>query len=77
MMTEILLAAAVANTTAPTVATQNGLDIGDYTRIVALIATAATFSLTYLHGSRSELTRIARETLKKFQRIIVYNITNL
>jgi hypothetical protein len=52
MMTQILLAAAVANTTAPTVATQNGLDIGDYTRIGALIATAATFSLTYLHGSR-------------------------
>jgi hypothetical protein len=67
MMTQILLAAAVANTTASTVATQNGLDIGDYTRIVALIATAATFALTYLHGSRSEQTRIARETLKNFR----------
>ena len=64
MMTQILLAAAVANTTAPTVATQNGLDIGDYTRIVAVIATAATFALTYLHGSRSELIRIARDIEK-------------
>jgi hypothetical protein len=41
MTTEILLAA-VANTTAST-ATQNGLDIGDITGIVALAATAITF----------------------------------
>ena len=64
MVTEILLAA-VANTTASTAATQNGLDIGDYTGIVALVATAITFALTYRHGCQSEQTRIARDTWKK------------
>ncbi|MCD6037863.1 MAG: hypothetical protein K0S67_1751 [Nitrososphaeraceae archaeon] len=61
MVTEMLLAA-VANTTA---STQNDLDIGDYTGIVALIATAITFALTYRHGTQSEQTRIARETWEK------------
>jgi hypothetical protein len=64
MVTEILLAA-VANTTASNTATQNGLDIGDFTGIVALVATAITFALTYRHGSQSEQTRIARDTWKK------------
>jgi hypothetical protein len=54
MVTEMLLAA-VDNTTASTAATQNGLDIGDYyTGIVAFVATAITFALTYRHGSQSE-----------------------
>jgi hypothetical protein len=57
MVTEMILAA-VANTTASTAATQNGLDIGDYTGIGALIATAITFFLTYRHGTDSEQTRI-------------------
>jgi hypothetical protein len=57
MVTAILLAA-VANTTASTAATQNGLDIGDYIGIVALVATAITFALTYNHGTQSEQTRI-------------------
>jgi hypothetical protein len=39
MVTELLLGA--TNTT--TAATQNGLDIGDYTGIVALAATSITF----------------------------------
>lgn len=47
------------------VTTQNGLDIGDFTGIVALVATAITFALTYRHGSQSEQTRIARDTWKK------------
>jgi hypothetical protein len=38
MVTKILLA--ITNTAASTTATQNGLDIGDYTGIVALVATA-------------------------------------
>jgi hypothetical protein len=42
MVTEMILAA-VANTTSSTAATQNGLDIGDFTGIVALVATAITF----------------------------------
>lgn len=54
MVTELLLGA--TNTT--TAATQNGLDIGDYTGIVALAATSITFFLTYHHGSQSEQTRI-------------------
>jgi hypothetical protein len=62
MVTEILLA--VANTTATT-STQNNFDIGDYTGIVALGATAITFYLTYRHGTQSEQTRIARETWEK------------
>jgi hypothetical protein len=60
-----MLLAAVANTIASTAATQNDLDIGDYTGIVALVATAITFALTYRHGSQSEQTRIARDTWKK------------
>jgi hypothetical protein len=64
MVTEILLAT-VANTTASTSASQNGLDIGDYTGIVALVATAITFALTYRHGTQSEQTRIAREIWEK------------
>jgi hypothetical protein len=40
-------------------------DIGDYTGIVALAATAITFALTYRHGTQSEQTRIARETWEK------------
>jgi len=43
----------------------NGLDIGDFTGIVALVDTAITFALTYRHGSQSEQTRIARDTWKK------------
>jgi len=46
MVTGIVLLA-VANTTASTTATPYGLDIGDITGIVALIATAITFALTY------------------------------
>jgi hypothetical protein len=42
MVTEIL-SAAIANTTTSTAATQNGLDIGDITGIVALVATAIIF----------------------------------
>jgi hypothetical protein len=57
MVTEMILAA-VANTTASTAATQNGLDIGDYTGIGALIATAITFFLTYRHDTDSEQTHI-------------------
>jgi hypothetical protein len=49
MVTEIVLAA-VADTTTPNT-TQNGLDIGEYTGIVALVATAITFFLTYRHGT--------------------------
>lgn len=64
MVTEMLLST-VANTTASTATTQNGLDIGDFTGIVALVATAITFALTYRHGSQSEQTRIARDTWKK------------
>jgi hypothetical protein len=64
MVTEIL-SAAIANTTTSTAATQNGLDIGDITGIVALVATAITFALTYRHGTQSEQTRIARETWEK------------
>jgi hypothetical protein len=63
MVTEIVLLV-VTNTTA-TAATQNDFDIGDYTGIGALIATAITFFLTYSHGTRSEQTRIARETWEK------------
>ena len=63
MLTEIVLLV-VTNTTA-TAATQNGFDIGDYTGIGALIATAITFFLTYRHGTQSEQTRIARETWEK------------
>jgi hypothetical protein len=57
MVTEMLLST-VANTTASTATTQNGLDIGDYTGIGALAATAITFFLTYRHGTQSEQTRI-------------------
>jgi hypothetical protein len=64
MVTEMLLSA-VANTTASTAATQNGLDIGNFTGIAALVATAMTFALTYRHGSQSEQTRLARETWEK------------
>jgi hypothetical protein len=39
-------------------ATQKDFDIGEYTGIVALVATAITFFLTYRHGSQSEQTRI-------------------
>jgi hypothetical protein len=60
-----MLLAAVANTTASTAATQNGLDIGDFTGIVALVATAITFYLTYRHGTQSEQTRVARDRWKK------------
>jgi hypothetical protein len=65
MVTEMLLAAAVANTIASTAATQNDLDIKDYIGIVALAATAITFFLTYRHGTQSEQTRIARDRWKK------------
>jgi hypothetical protein len=41
------------------------IDIGDYTGIVVLVATAITFALTYRHGTQSEQTRIARDTWKK------------
>jgi hypothetical protein len=41
------------------------LDIGDFTGIVALVATAITFALTYRYGSQSEQTRLARDTWKK------------
>jgi hypothetical protein len=62
----LLLAAALANTTtASTTTTQNDFDLGDYTGIVALGATAITFFLTYRHGTQSEQTRIARETWEK------------
>jgi hypothetical protein len=60
MVTEIILLA-----TANTATTQNGLDIGDYTGIGALVATTITFYLTYSHGTQSEQTHIARETWEK------------
>jgi hypothetical protein len=59
MVTEMLLST-VANTTASTAATQNGLDIRDYTGIGALVATAITLYLTYRHGIQSEQTCTAR-----------------
>jgi hypothetical protein len=39
----LLLAAALANTTTASTTTQNDFDLGDYTGIVALGATAITF----------------------------------
>lgn len=59
MVTEIFLA--VVNTTSSNAA-QNNFDIGDFTGIGVLVATAITFYLTYRHGTQSEQTRIARET---------------
>ncbi|MDQ4056930.1 MAG: hypothetical protein M3156_05880 [Thermoproteota archaeon] len=47
-----------SSSTASSAATQKDFDIGEYTGIVALVATAITFFLTYRHGSQSEQTRI-------------------
>jgi hypothetical protein len=47
-----------SSSTASSAATQKDFDIGEYIGIVALVATAITFFLTYRHGSQSEQTRI-------------------
>jgi surface polysaccharide O-acyltransferase-like enzyme len=62
MVTGIILV--VVNTTSSNAA-QNNFDIGDYTGIGALIATAITFIMTHRHSTQSEQTRIARETWEK------------
>lgn len=46
-MTEILVIANISTT-------QNGLNIGKITGIAALVGTAITFAMTYLHCSQSE-----------------------
>jgi hypothetical protein len=54
----IVIYSSSSSTASSAAATQKDFDIGEYTGIVALVATAITFFLKYRHGSQSEQTRI-------------------